>query len=150
MFSTVFVPLYILLRFPKYLVLQDYFHFEDLSICCEKNGLNQKKKKKKKKKREREKKERILSCDWDTWCKQTDSDAWLGRGKELMTAYVMSSWWGAIFDKSHERVIIMGVIILYRRSYSMVLVVILWDIIKEVFIFVRAVSIFFRKEFLFL
>ena len=59
-----------------------------------------------------------------------------------MTAYVMSSWWGAIFDKSHERVIIMGVIILYRRSYSMVLVVILWDIIKGVIIFVRAVSIF--------
>ena len=39
----------------------------------------------------------------------------------------------------------MGVIILYRRSYSMVLVVILWDIIKGVISFVRAVSIFFKR-----
>ena len=47
MFSTIFVPLYILLRFPKYLVLQDCFYFEDLSICCEKKWLKPKKKKKK-------------------------------------------------------------------------------------------------------
>ena len=37
-------------------------------------------------------KEKIVSYNWDTWCKQTDSDAWLGGGKELMTAYVMRSW----------------------------------------------------------
>ena len=44
----------------------------------------------------------------------------------------------------------MGVIILYRRSYSMVLVVILWDIIKGVISFVRAVSIFLEKGSFFL
>ena len=72
-----------------------------------------------------------------------------------MTAYVMRSCWGVgggqYLTNLMERVIIMGVIILYRRSYSMVVVVILWDIIKGVIIFVRAVrSVFFRKGVLFL
>ena len=34
-----------------------------------------------------------------------------------MTAYVISFWWGPIFDKSHREVIIMGVIILYRQEF---------------------------------
>ena len=91
MFSTIFVPLYILLRFPKYLVLQDYFIFILKTYLYAVKKMVKKKKKKKR--------EKILSCDWDTWCKP---DAWLGGGKELMTAYMMSSWWGAIFDKSHR------------------------------------------------
>ena len=54
-----------------------------------------------------------------------------------MTAYVMSSWWGTIFDKSHREVIIMGDYFIQKELlYGP------GDIIKGVIIFVRAVSIF--------